>query len=361
MVGNIDVYDGQQNLEEWIRMVERTAAFSGWNDDHTYKAALFRLRGEASEHIEQLCAEKQVSNWEQTKKALKARFQTKGREQLYQHLLNTGTQCNKTVQEWAQVVRNLSLRAMGNDGPVVKAETGRADTGEEGEDQESNKAVLNFMRKTNFIRGLRKNLRQEVWRQKCKTFEEAVEVAAAEEALEMANHEEEVLSCFQGNSEKKETDNLIKGIVAALDAREAAKERRDPEVEDQWTRQGEGARPKETRITQSNNARVQEYRGQLPLPKPGHRDGSNANQFRLGTKPFFHSRFPRFQSREEEAEYWRHMEKRLCFYCHQPGHIQRDCRVMDRDRMPGNDFRRLQQRASRPSRQQVPPGTTKRM
>ena len=30
MVGNIDTYDGQQNLEEWTRMVERAATFAGW-------------------------------------------------------------------------------------------------------------------------------------------------------------------------------------------------------------------------------------------------------------------------------------------------------------------------------------------
>ena len=36
-------------------MVERAAKFAGgWTDDHAFKAALFRLRGEASEHIEQL-------------------------------------------------------------------------------------------------------------------------------------------------------------------------------------------------------------------------------------------------------------------------------------------------------------------
>ena len=341
MVGNIDIYDGQQNLEEWIRMVERTAVFSGWTDDHTYKAALFRLRGEASEHIEQLCAEKQVSNWEQTKKALKNRFQTKGREQLYQHLLNTGTQGNKTVQEWAQVVRNLSLRAMGTDGPAVKAETGGADTAEEGAGQDHDKAVLSFMRKTNFIRGLRKNLRQEVWRRKCKTFEEAVEVAAAEEALEMAN-QEEVLSCFQRNSEKRDTDSLIKGIVAALDAREAAKGRREQEPEGQWRWQGGGARPKEMKKVSDNNARSQEYHGQLPLPKSGDREGKKGAQPSEEPRPFFNSRAPRFRSREEEAEYWRHRENRLCFYCHQPGHMRRNCPVKDQDQMSGNDPRRLQ-------------------
>ena len=53
--GNIDPYDWHQNQGEWIRMVERAAKFAGgWTDDHAFKAALFRLRGEASEHIEQL-------------------------------------------------------------------------------------------------------------------------------------------------------------------------------------------------------------------------------------------------------------------------------------------------------------------
>ena len=101
MVGNIDSFDGQQNLEEWIRMVERTAAFTGWSEDNTFKAALFRLRGEASEHIEQLRDEGHITSWEDTKRALRARYETSGREQFYQHLINTGTQGNKTVQEWA--------------------------------------------------------------------------------------------------------------------------------------------------------------------------------------------------------------------------------------------------------------------
>ena len=350
MVGNIDTYDGQQNLEEWIRMVEKTAAFTGWNDDNTFKAAVFRLRGEASEHIEQLKTEGQINSWEDTKRALKARFETSGKEQLYQHLLNTGTQGTKTVQEWAQVVRNLSIRALGAGG--MKTEGERDNGVEDAEavlrhaaEKEANKAVTSFMRKTNFIRGLRSNLRQVVWRKKCETFDEAVAVATEEEALEMAHKEEEVLSCYQ--SEIRGQQPLINSIVAALEAREVEKEAM--KVKQQETQspvqhqkrtdsQNEEARYEEPGNHRYNNYRRQEYSEQLPLPSNGYRDNRGGNQ--RGPVPRQQNQW-RYQNQPETDQRREDRERRLCFKCHRPGHMIRDCQASYTARPSGNGHRRL--------------------
>ena len=130
MIGSVDNFDGQQNLQEWIQMVERAAEFAGWTEEATFKAAMFRLRGEAGEHVEQLKSEGKLKTWKELQEALKDRFETAGREQWYQYLLNTGTQGSKTVQEWAQTVRKLSLRALGSDKQEVKSE-GEANPEEE--------------------------------------------------------------------------------------------------------------------------------------------------------------------------------------------------------------------------------------
>ena len=100
MIGSVDNFDGTQNLEEWIQMVGRAAEFAGWSEENTFKAAMFRLRGEAGEHAEQLKSEGKLKTWKELQKALKERFETAGKEQWHQYLLNTGTQGSKTVQEW---------------------------------------------------------------------------------------------------------------------------------------------------------------------------------------------------------------------------------------------------------------------
>ena len=60
MVYNIDIYDGQQSLKERTQIVGRTVIVAGWTEDNKSKAALFRLRGQASEHIEQLSSDGQI-------------------------------------------------------------------------------------------------------------------------------------------------------------------------------------------------------------------------------------------------------------------------------------------------------------
>ncbi|KAF0308650.1 hypothetical protein FJT64_020146 [Amphibalanus amphitrite] len=79
MIGSVDNFDGQQNLQEWIQMVNRAAEFAGWTDDATFKAAMFRLRGEAGEHAEQLKSEGKITSWPELQVALKDRFETAGR------------------------------------------------------------------------------------------------------------------------------------------------------------------------------------------------------------------------------------------------------------------------------------------
>ena len=359
MVGNIDTYDGQQNLEEWIRMVERTAAFAGWNADNTFKAALFRLRGGASEHIEQLHTEGHITSWEDTKKALKARYETSDREQLYQHLLNTGTQGDKTVQEWAQVVRKLSLRAIGAGG----LKTDRVSANEEGEnptqvhqpatEEESNKAILQFMRKTNFIRGLRSSLRLVVWRKKCKTFDEAVTAATEEEAVEMAHKEEKVLGCYQDDPHGSSTQPLVNSIVAALDARDAAKEARKSMQRDrkpfgdshdrlEETKQADPFRePPSQHASNAYGSGVppmHQYGEQLPLPRASHQPTYSGDEM---SHPW-RTRRPsyRYGHLGNEVAVRDKMEGR-CFACHHPGHFRRECPAYRPVQQPGNASRRL--------------------
>lgn len=351
MVGNIDTYDGQQNLEEWTRMVERTATFAGWTEDNKFKAALFRLRGEASEHIEQLRSEGQINTWEETKKALKARFEPKGKEQLYQHLLNTGTQGTKSVQEWAQVVRKLSLQAMG--GTDIKAEGAPAE-GDGGNaeaarrqvaDQEATKAILSYMRKNNFIRGLRSNLRQVVWRKKCETFDEAVRVAADEEAIELAHKEEEVLNCFQEEYGNMTSQPLVNSIVAALDAREAAREvdnSRSPVERHTACRRGtDTARYKGAHVPGSGYQYAPEskhdYDEQLPLPRSDKRS-SNGQTANSQAQQWYSKRYT---AKSESEERRRDREEYRCYFCHQTGHIRKFCPEFHSAQRPGNGPRRL--------------------
>ena len=226
MIGSVDNFDGQQNLHEWIQMMGRAAEFAGWTEEATFKAAMFRLRGEAGEHAEQLKSEGKLKTWKELQEALKDRFETAGKEQWYQYLLNTGTQGSKTVQEWAQTVRKLSLRALGSDKQEVKRE-GESNPEEEQAAEtarkDARKSLLEYTRRTNFVRGLRSRLRKEVWRRKCQTFDEAVKAAAEEEAVEANYREEKVFSCYKGESPELATTGLVEKIIAALDLREERK------------------------------------------------------------------------------------------------------------------------------------------
>ncbi|KAF0311952.1 hypothetical protein FJT64_017275 [Amphibalanus amphitrite] len=243
MIGSVDNFDGQQNLQEWIQMVNRAAEFAGWTDDATFKAAMFRLRGEAGEHAEQLKSEGKITSWPELQVALKDRFETAGKEQWHQFLLNTGTQGSKTVQEWAQTVRMLSLRALGSEALGIKEEGEEPMTAEqkliaETAQKEARKNLLDFMRRTNFVRGLRSNLRQMVWRRKCKTFDDAVKTAAEEEAVEASHREEEVLSCYVKGFPEPTTTGLVEKIVAALEMREEErKEKKEKGIDKMKPRQ----------------------------------------------------------------------------------------------------------------------------
>ena len=239
VIGSVDLFDGQQNLEEWLLMMDRASEFAGWTPDQVYKAALFRLRGEAGEYAEQLRNEGKIKTWEELKKALKERYNTAGKELWHHYLLNTATQGGSTVQEWAQTVRKLSLLALGSEGLEVKQEQegnqrgGEIEGGQGGGEAvagnanameaEARKKLLGFMRKSNFVRGLRSSLRQAVWRSKSTTFDEAVQAAAEEEAVESSNREEEVLSCYKRDLPRLAQPGLVDQIVAALEVRDEMK------------------------------------------------------------------------------------------------------------------------------------------
>ena len=136
IIGSVDNFDGEQNLEEWIQMVGRATDFAGWTEEQTFKAALFRLRGETGEHVEQLRSEEKIKTWKELQDVLKERFQTTGKEQWHQYLLNTGTQGSRTVQEWAQTFRKLSLLALGPERKGIE----EAEEEEDRDRQEQDKA-----------------------------------------------------------------------------------------------------------------------------------------------------------------------------------------------------------------------------
>ena len=68
VIGSVDNFDGQQNLDEWVLMIERAAEFAGWATDQSFKAAMFRLRGEAGDYAEQLKDEGKLTTWKGCKK-----------------------------------------------------------------------------------------------------------------------------------------------------------------------------------------------------------------------------------------------------------------------------------------------------
>ena len=378
MIGSVDNFDGEQNLEEWIQMVGRAAEFAGWTEEATFKAAMFRLRGEAGEHAEQLKAEGKIKSWKELQKALKDRFETVGKEQWHQYLLNTGTQGSKTVQEWAQAVRKLSLRALGaetfgikeEDQPALNAEEERA---AEASRKEAKKNLLDYMRRTNFVRGLRSTLRQQVWRKQCKTFDEAVKAAAEEEVVEASHREEQVLSCYKGEAPEVATAGLVEKIVAALELKEAEKKKQQSQGE-QNTK--EGARPKthNPRSLRPEEPSEDEYddededRGQRSQRYFSSKDREippNNRPF-LRNGPHYGDRLPLPRSarnnpgNEVRGEWRRHEERdgrrtfsydgsairdrdralNLCFNCHKPGHQARDC-IPARQSQQGNGYRRL--------------------
>ena len=379
MIGSVDNFDGTQNLQEWIQMVGRAAEFAGWTEEATFKAAMFRLRGEAGEHAEQLKAEGKIRSWKELQEALRDRFETAGKEQWHQYLLNTGTQGSKTVQEWAQTVRKLSLRALGSEDPEIKHEQDEEPLNAEEERaaattrKEARRNLLDYMRKTNFVRGLRSSLRQMVWRKKCKTFDEAVRTAAEEEAVEASHREEEVLSCYARGPPEVAASGLVEKIVAALEMRE---DERKEKTKQEWKKEKGGATLRANKQRTSHrsaaeqseeeyeedegetekaqhkyyanngvrpaatgrgfNERRPPYGDQLPLPRPpgmGLRQGAGREWRRA--EPQNGRRQYGF---DEQARRERDRALSLCFNCHQPGHQARDCFTRNQQ---GNDFRRL--------------------
>ena len=159
-------------------------------------------------------------------------------------------------------------------------------------------------------------------------IDEAVTVATEEEALEAATKEEEVLSCFQGDPSEQRERPLINSIVAALDEREAARERNRnraketppaPVNQQQAELQEGGPSFAATATPAYNNYHSQQFPEQLPLPRAGYRDfreggrgGGRGGRGRWGSSPRF---IPNQNS----------YDTRICFLCHRPGHIRWFC------------------------------------
>ncbi|XP_043212890.1 uncharacterized protein LOC122376994 [Amphibalanus amphitrite] len=390
VLGSVDSYDGQQNLDEWIQMLTRAAEFAGWNEEQTFKAAMFRLRGEAGEHAEQLRDEGKINTWKELQTVLKERFITSGKEQWHQYLLNTGTQGTKTVQEWAQTVRKLSLLALGPEMQEIKME---GEDGEENQDEqlrqetaakrEARKKLLDYMRKSNFIRGLKSSLRQMVWRKKCKTFDEAVQAAAEEEAVEASHREEEVLSCYKRDIPSFTSQGLMEQLVAALEIHDAKKKKED--TDEETTKTARGGLKKETAKKQSQKSLPRNQRRPIDgdsEDEDEEEDEEEEEEYERrprrrgyqqgGTRSRWNGRgrtaegyqqyddqlpLPRAPRRATPVRQWTRRERNdeavgngarpreydsrvICFYCNEAGHIKRFC-PHNPERQSGNEYRRL--------------------
>ena len=384
VIGSVDNFDGQQNLEEWIQMIERAAEFAGWGPEQSFKAALFRLRGEAGEYAEQLRDEGKLASWKDLKQALKERYENAGKEQWHQYLLNTATQGNSTVQEWAQTVRKLSLKALGSEGNQLKREEEGQQGQQAGEGQpqeeagnagsEARKKLLDFMRKSNFIRGLRSSLRKMVWRNKCGTFDEAVRAAAEEEAVEASHREEEVLSCYKRDLPNFTAPGLVDQIVSALEIREEERRKgheavkkdqeRTTKTEPRTPRAEDGAHEPEVGPEEESRYRTRESEDYVGIP-PGIRNyyrgpaagrgHANPNSLQYGDQlPLPRNRGPRPGARQEwTRQGWGGDSGRArmnfdnlrpginCYNCGGRGHVRRECPTPTHQQ-PGNGSRRLQ-------------------
>lgn len=351
----VDEFDGTQNVNEWIRELERANDFANWGRPTLLKVALIRLKGEASEFVSHLQEEGKAKDWEELKTALQDRYQTTRREQWHQFLLNTGQQEGKTVQEWAQLVRKLSLASLSPEDRKVGLSTvaSQPETAREEERPATSRngtpaprsgtqrnPLLDYIRRTNFIRGLRPSLRKAVWRHHCTTFDEAVKAAAEEEALEVTTHEAEVLSSYRDGPTK---EDLIDTLVAALEIRD---EKRRKAV----AGEEEGMVPERHRA--GRQPAPETYPEQLPLPQrtapqapsrsPSRHTGDRGRARRSWGRP---GRAPAGAEGSAERRLWSDEEWRMfrdgvCFNCRGRGHIARYCNWQAPARQTGNGGRR---------------------
>ena len=343
----VDEFDGTQNVIEWVRELERASDFANWGEPTMLKVALIRLKGEASEFVSHLQEEGKVATWPELRAALKERYQTTRREQWHQFLLNTGQQEGKTVHEWAQLVRKLSLaslspedRQMGLAAAASRLESGR---GEEQTATSRNGAapknpLLEYIRRTNFVRGLRPALRKAVWRRHCTTFDEAVAAAADEEALEVTTHQVEVLSSYRGAPSKEE---LIDTLVAAMEIRDERNRKKNGQAQNASAAPDNQPPPAE----RQNSAT---YPAQLPLPRQSMVQRQPEHYFRgaEGGQPMVQaSRAPQGMRAPTSRRPWSEEEQAMyragaCFICHERGHIARFCPRRVPGQQAGNERRR---------------------
>ena len=405
-------FSGTQNVVEWIDTVERVSSFGKWNDEELRKVARLKIRGGASEFVSHLELEDKANTWTALKKLLVDRYGSKGQEQLNQYLLSTSQQRDKTVQEWAQVVRKLSLNSLtdldrepylemeqhgtdtanqtvvderrvdpNNDGEGIGPDasqttsiTGLAMNKEIQRNHEEEmkklrkrkeRLLLDHMRRVNFVRGLRPDLRRAVLQRGCITFDKAVEAAQREENLNMAVGQEELLNsmCVQGEVRKNpDVKDVAIAVVQMLDERE--KDRTTRIQEDRSSRPTiplpEISRHRETQGCGASDNFSPELRELDHYRSPNRRsyrqdeysryNGGGRRQQQYNTKPFYDGSYqpsrrdtsqrPAYYPAHRRHENYRlsqaarrglHLQKRAdmdrnaCFYCHQQGHIIKHC------------------------------------
>ena len=414
-------FSGSQNVLDWIDHIERAGAFAKWNDEDVRKVARLRIRGEASEFVRHLELEDKAGTWKSLKKLLTERYESKGQEQLNQYLLSTSQQGGKTVQEWAQVVRKLSLYSLsdldrephleteptstsvaddtvGDEGREVDVNDGDGagrNSRQPGADEEhaeemhrlrkrKERLLLDHMRRVNFVRGLKPDLRRAVLEKGCSTFDDAVKAAQKEENLNIAVGQEELLNsmCAQPDAARNHSVNDVAvAVVQLLEQRERARDgargredtrggrtiplpndnRRQSDQRHQTDRYyGDQGRYRSDR----NQHRGNQDRGDRHYAEQGRykndRHQYPGNQDRASDRDFQQSqRNPRWQpsyrSRQqgrqrsyspEETQRERYLQRMddihrgACFSCHQTGHLVRDCGLQGQQQQ-GNGYGRF--------------------
>ena len=382
-------FSGTQNIVDWIDTVERAGSFAKWNDDELRRVARLRIRGEASEYIGHLELEDKATTWTSLKKVLKDRYDSKGQEQLNQYLLSTSQQGEKTVQEWAQVVRKLSLKSLSDldREPNLQNEHHRATvTGDEavddrraecehaGESDQSNgsqgtsvtdlamtkaaeehaeemkrlrkrkeRLLLDHTRRVNFVRGLKPDLRRAVLKSGCTTFDEAVEVAQREENLDIAVGQEELLNSMCVQQEARETPVANEVAVAVAQLLEQRDRNKNMAQQNLGTRAVyRQVEPSSSMCTYQQSPKPSDI-NELAVAVVQLLEQRGNNQIRtyqsLETRPLqSQSRSSEYQGRKSNnlspakqhelyLQKLNDIKEKTCFFCHQTGHVIRHCQA----------------------------------
>jgi len=99
-------FDGTQDVERWIRLVERTSTEQGWEEERAAKAAML-IKGEAFTYFED--NELDLKDWDDVKRAMIARFTTKQpRASVYAQLNLVKKGKRQDIRELADHIRKIA-------------------------------------------------------------------------------------------------------------------------------------------------------------------------------------------------------------------------------------------------------------